>query len=1269
MKRSLFLLFLTLISAISIAQPAIRQKKYTSLLWEISGNGMKKPSYLIGTMHVSSKLAFNLPDSFYIAVKNAQVVALETNPETWQEDMNKYDLGMDISGYAGYSSMPSDYLNINTLKFFKYSTKIERALYSNPSTINNLLYRTYGGEASDFEEDTYLDMYIYQVGKKWGKRVAGVENYGESMKLMAEAYRDAAKDKNRKQRSYGSDEDYSLEKLQEAYRMGNLDVLDSINRYNSVSSAFDEKFLYERNRIQAVSIDSILKTGSSLFVGVGAAHLPGERGVIEMLRRMGYRLRPIRMGERASRQKDLVEKIRVPVTFKSHTSEDGFYKVDIPGKMFKQGEDNSLVQYQYADMANGSYYMVTRIMTNAWMWDHTSDKVYQAVDSLLYENVPGKIISRNTITKNGYRGFDILNRTRRGDLQRYNIFITPFEVLFFKMSGNGDYVSAGDEASKFFNSIQLKEYIPVTGTASPTWKKFTPAYGGFTVDMPHDPYVGNDGSWIFDASDRNSGVHYRVIRTDVHNLSFVGEDSFDLRLMEESFSASEFIDTLISRRAFVFKGYPALETKYRAKNGRIFNSRFIIQGPHYYTLIAGNGKEGGIDNRFFDSFTISPYKYRAAKMETDTMLYFTVKTPVFAASDKISLGIKATDYYGYAEGEEQSEGEILEAGTFRNRIIANDSTGEKIYVTFYRYPRYFHTSDSIFNNKVTYMGDSTWIVRWREQKRYPNGLQTSEALISDTASSRVLHGKAFYRNGIQVTVVSQTDTLSAPSDFIRSFYETFTPSDTVTGTNPFVKKSAVFFADFQSTDSVIHKRAVKNIGAVELDSTDLSQLISLVKNLNWEERNYLETRKALINKFGSIKTKQATDYLKSLYYALDDTIQLQYPVLENILQQKTVYSYNAFKDIINTEPPVLPTSQQDYLVNRLTSPVNYDYATTYDSQDGNFMDELYDSLALVKNILPDLLPLVNLDDYKRNIMTLLGNLVDSNMIQPSAYSIYFEKFLIEAKQELRKQAIAEKRKAINKAEQDKKGTVVNPYETEVSDDDGNEDLSLYAVLLQPFWNTKPAVQPLLTQMLSSSDSRLKYSTLLLMIRSKRPYRDTLLTWFASKDNYRYELYRDLKTLKRSELFPARYASHTDLGKSSLIFQQSYSKPDSISYLSRIQTRLHNRDGYVYFFRYRESKDDAIWKIAVAGLTPLREDMYEFADDSTSKKPKEIEYFPYTPANLYRYELTEFTKTKIKEDEPLQPQLEKELKRILYGRKNSGREFFRDNTNLYGDSEY
>lgn len=1265
MKRTLIILSLLFALFYAEAQPT-KAKKYPSLLWEITGNGIKKPSYLIGTMHVSSKLAFNLPDSFYIALRNAQVVALETNPETWQEDMNKYEIDggksyTDAYRLNAYSSMPNDYLTINTLKFYKYYNKIERSLFSNPSTINSLLYRTYGNETSDFEEDTYLDMYIFQCGKKWGKKVAGVEDYGQSMQLMAEAYKDAAKDKNRKERSYSDMAgEYSTDKLQEAYRTGNLDLLDTINKYNSVSAAFDEKFLYQRNEIQAKSIDSIIVSGSTLFVGVGAAHLPGDRGVIEILRRMGYKLRPVKMGERASKEKDLVDKIRVPVTFKTETAKDGLFKVDIPGTFYKVNDDAGLDQWQYADMANGSYYMVTRIMTNAWMWNHSPDDVYKKVDSLLYENVPGKIISKSTITRNGYKGLDITNRTRRGDLQRYNIFITPFEILLFKMSGNGDYVKLGEESKQFFGSISLKEFKNGIATTS-ALKKYSPPYGGFAVDMPHEPYIGNDGSWIYDAGDKSNGNYYRVIKSTIHNYNFTEEDTFDLGLMNESFMASEFIDTQLSRNQFAWKGYPAMDGRYKDKDGSVFLTRFIIQGPHYYTLVAHGKKENADMGNFLNSFELKPFVYGDAKLQTDTSLYFSVTTPVFPDDKKIKLDIPQYSYYGMGEDdEEESEDDQLESGAYRNKIISNDSTGEKIFVSFYRSPRYYYTKDSTAlddDNKAAFGGDTTWIVKLRRKSELPNKIKVWESIVTDSGSSRTLWAKAYYKDGIGFSLVTQSDTLSQPSSFVKKFYETFSPADTLKGMNPFEKKSKLFFDDFMSSDSLLHKRAVKHIGDIKLDSADMPSLKNAIAWLNWSEKKYLDTKQSLINKLGDIKTNESALYLKSLYYALDDTIQLQYAALESLLQQKTSFAYNIFRDIINNEPPVLDltvNNYADYSAYRLLSL----YKSGYDFDDGKFLDELSDSLKLTKTILPDLLPLLNLEDYKSSIMKLLGEMVDSNLVTPDEYEQFYSKFLLEAKQELKKQSIAEKKRSIEKAEEDKLEKKVSSYYNAADDKDkGNADLGLYATLLLPFWDTKPAVQPLLQQMLQSGDKRLKYNTMMILMNNKKPYPDSLLNYFAGLDEYRYELYSDLKKKKQLNKFPSLFNNHLDLAKSALLDKVSYSKPDSIVYVDKLKTKYKDKEGYIYFYKYKVKKDDITWNIATVGLVPLDPMAFEFEDSATKNLSHYTSYLFSSYKKYNKYDFTEFTNTKIKNDEPLQKQLKEEMKKMMFSRRKSGEKFY------------
>jgi uncharacterized protein YbaP (TraB family) len=1260
MKRIILLLLIFLSYFFAEAQPKLKDRKYPSLLWEISGNGLKKPSYLIGTMHVSSKMAFHLPDSFYLAVKNAQVVALETNPETWQEDMNKYDLGGEDYGgqgyrFGNYMSVPSEYMSINTLKFYKYDKKIERSLYSNPSTINNLLYRSYGNESSDFEEDTYLDMYIFQCGKKWGKKVAGVENYGESMRLMTEAYKDAAKDKNKKERSYDGEEDYSADKIQEAYRSGNLDLLDSINRYNSFSAAFDEKFLYRRNEIQANSIDSIIKSGSSLFVGVGAAHLPGDRGVIELLRLKGYRLRPVKMGERDSKDKEQVEKLRVPVIFRTEVAADGLFKVDIPGKFYKSGDDGALEQQQYADMSNGSYYMVTRIMTNAWMWGNTNEDVYKTIDSLLYENVPGKIISKTVISKNGYRGLDIINRTRRGDMQRYNIFITPFEIIFFKMSGNGDYVKNGDEAKKFFGSIQFKEYK--SGTE---WKRYSPPYGGFSVDLPHEPYVGNDGSWIYDAEDKAGNAHYRIVRSDIHNYHFVEEDTFDLRLMEESFMTSEFIDTQLLRKQTNYKGYPAMDCKYKDKNGSIYLTRFIIQGPHYYTLVAYGKQETATMRNFLNSFEIKPFIYNGVKLQRDTSLYFTVQTPVFPEDKKIKLNMPRGNNYGNDDDDDESETDQLEAGAYRNKIISNDTTGEKIYVAFYRSPRYYYTKDSAALNKeneVSILGDTSWIIRNRKKTELPNKMKVWETIVTDTGSSRTLWIKSYYKNGIGFSLITESDTLTQPSAFIKKFYETFTPGDTLQGINPFVKKSNLFFADFMSKDSMSHKRAVKLIDEIFLDSSDLTQLKNAIALLNWNEKKYLDTKKSLIGKLGDIKTDASVNYLKELYYKLNDTVQLQYTVLESLLQQQTSYAFNIFRDMVNAEPPVLGVSSTRY---SSYPPFIPGYARrNYSYDNGNFLDELSDSLQLTKTILPDLLPLLNLEDYKTNMMSLLGQMVDSNLVKPKDYDMYFSKFLIEAKQELKKQAIAEKKKAIKKAEESKEDKKTTSVYDEDEKDYGNDDLSLYATLLLPYWETNTSVQLLIQQMLKSDDKKLKYSTTMLLTRNNKPYADSLLTYFGSMDDYRYKLYNDLKKLKKLDKFPAFYNNQLDLGRSALIEKKSSGKPDSLVYVDRMKAEFKGKEGWIYFYKYKTKKADLNWKFATVGLLPEDPKQFEFENEH---KTKYLGYdiSVYGPLKYNRYDFTSFSDTKLKDDEPIDDQLSKALKKILYSRRKSAKEFYEDN---------
>jgi len=1241
--------FLILTSVSFSQKTKIPAKNYPSLLWEITGKGLNKPSYLFGTMHVSSKMVFHLSDSFYLGIRNAEVVALETDMGTWQDDFSRYDLegngyNYDYNLRRGFDG-PGDYLTIGTLQFPPYEKLIEMSLYSSPAMINSFLYRTNSDKAVDFEEDTYLDMHIYQAGKKWGKKVCGVENFDRSMELMKEAYVDASKEKVKKERSFDYDGDFSYSKLEDAYRTGNLDLLDTINKVNSTSAAFDEKFLYKRNEIQANSIDSIIKTGQSLFVGVGAAHLPGQRGVIELLRRQGYTLRPIKIAERDSRHKNELEKIRVPVQFSKQTSPDGFVSVDMPGKLYDFNTAYGIVdQEQFADMSNGAYYMLTRINTNSILWGHSEEMVLDKIDSVIYENIPGKILNKQPITRNGYKGFEVTNRTRRGDFQRYNIFVTPFEVILFKMSGNEDYVKDGTEANQFFNSIQFNNY-------KTEWKKWSPSFGGFEVELPHVPVIAKKANWQFMALDKSTNTGFEVIRTDVHNYSFVEEDSFDLNLMEESFAASDFIDKQISRKQIKWNGYPALDMKYKYKDGSVALARFIIQGTHYYTLVTHSRNENPKMNQFLNSFTITPFKYGASIELRDTSLYFKVKSAVALSKSK-----KLTMYPDKVpRSGEDDDADLLEENTYKNKTIANDSTGEKIFVYFSKPSRYYYKEDTTSMLDSTYFerGKMKWQFRSKTKYELPNKTKVYEYVVSDPKSSRYLQGKLFSRNGVTYWLQTEGDTLSKPSSFVSSFFESFTPSDTIAGTNPQEKKTQLFFKDFFSKDTLLHRRALANVDKLHFDSADFVQLKKCIQSLNWKERKYMSVKNGFIWQLSTVKTKEASNYLKDIYYAAGDTVDFQYTVLNALLNQQNHYAFQVFKDIVINEPPILDVDNNNGPNYKARNTRSFRYNYDNDFRDQNFIDDLSDSLQLTATIFKDILPLVNIHDYERPIMNLAGTLIDSSMISAKDYEPYVTKFLIEAKQLLKKQMILEKNKSIVKAQKDEDATGI--YYQDKGDDNGNQELSLYATLLMPYADKIPAVQQFIDQLIKSNDNRLKYNTAILLIRNHKPVADTLLNYFARLDDYRYELYSDLQELRLSDRIPSACMNQMALAKSKLFdISSTYSKPDSLVYLDKLPVQFKERTGFVFFFKYKSKKDDNVWKIATVGIVPNDPKKFEFEAKTGNYWQKR------------QYNFTEFSNTKIDVDLPVKDQLKKALKKMLYSRRNSAAQFYKDEDRIHGE---
>ena len=85
-----------------------------------------------------------------------------------------------------------------------------------------------------------------------------------------------------------------LERLTQAWTSGDTKTMESILTRSASEdkrlSFIFEKLIYERNRKMASKIEDFLRTGKTYFVIVGAGHLVGDRGIVEILKGKGYRI-------------------------------------------------------------------------------------------------------------------------------------------------------------------------------------------------------------------------------------------------------------------------------------------------------------------------------------------------------------------------------------------------------------------------------------------------------------------------------------------------------------------------------------------------------------------------------------------------------------------------------------------------------------------------------------------------------------------------------------------------------------------------------------------------------------------------------------------------------------------------------------------------------------------------------------------------------------------------------------------------------------------
>ncbi|RYD54720.1 MAG: TraB/GumN family protein [Sphingobacteriales bacterium] len=283
------LLIVFLFPFLAVAQQSATDGK--SLLWKITSSELKKPSYLLGTIHLICPEDLVWTPAMKKSLQEAEKICLEM-------DMDDPSLMMEIAlGMVDNSGKKlKDYFTaeqyVKVTRFVSDSLKMDIAMFQQvkPVALHTLL-ATKSAECADAM--AYETM-LTDEAKKQNKEVIGLEAASEQLELLNNMPEDSVINDLLEVAMGGyKDEREKYRKLVQLYKSQDLPALYSYIEQHKNDVGDINAFLSERNE-KWISRMTEKMDSNSVFFAVGAGHLWGERGVITLLRKSGYKVTPVR---------------------------------------------------------------------------------------------------------------------------------------------------------------------------------------------------------------------------------------------------------------------------------------------------------------------------------------------------------------------------------------------------------------------------------------------------------------------------------------------------------------------------------------------------------------------------------------------------------------------------------------------------------------------------------------------------------------------------------------------------------------------------------------------------------------------------------------------------------------------------------------------------------------------------------------------------------------------------------------------------------------
>ena len=264
------------------------QGNQSSLLWEISGNGLAKPSYLFGTFHIMCKRDFRISDTLENKLRevNRFFGELKLDDPALQTKLMSRLL---MTGNTLQTMIPElEYPVIS--KKFQAITGMPLLMLNNFKPFMSISLLALNSVSC--KETVQPETEFLKLAEKYGIPVMGLETVDDQLSAIDKERLDSQLSSLKKTvMNFDSVKNVMTEMIA-VYKSRNIDSLYRYMMQAGMSDDFETSLLDKRNENWVPIIEESIKKEPSFFA-VGAGHLGGQKGVISLLRMKGYQLKPV----------------------------------------------------------------------------------------------------------------------------------------------------------------------------------------------------------------------------------------------------------------------------------------------------------------------------------------------------------------------------------------------------------------------------------------------------------------------------------------------------------------------------------------------------------------------------------------------------------------------------------------------------------------------------------------------------------------------------------------------------------------------------------------------------------------------------------------------------------------------------------------------------------------------------------------------------------------------------------------------------------------